>query len=74
MSLLRAAQRVAVGRSVRFTASNIARKESTSATQTAVDVAQQQASEITTVPPKEAVPADLISGAPGALCSRFSIL
>lgn len=67
MSLLRVVQRGATSRSAAFSASNIARKQSTSAPQAGVEVAQKQASEITTtVPPKEAVAADVISGAPGA--------
>ena len=67
MSLLHVVQRGAAGHSMRFAAANILRRESTSATEKGVEVAQQQPSEITTIPTKEAVPADLISGAPGAI-------
>ena len=72
MSLLRVVQRGAVARPARLAASSLVRMESTSAApQTGVDVAQQQPSEITTIPPKEAVPADIVSGAPGAFPSSY---
>ena len=71
MSLLRVVQRGAVARPARLAASSLVRMESTSTPQTGVDVAQQQPSEITTIPPKEAVPADIVSGAPGAFPSSY---
>ncbi|KAL5519842.1 hypothetical protein ACEPAG_1502 [Sanghuangporus baumii] len=71
MSLLRVVQRNAAARSMRFAVPNIVRMESTSSTpQTGVEVAQQQPSEITKVPPKEAVTADVVSGAPTELHHR----
>ncbi|KAH8114742.1 ETC complex I subunit conserved region-domain-containing protein [Phellopilus nigrolimitatus] len=68
MSLLRAVQRGVAGRSAAPSASIIARSASTDVTKTQTET---QASEITTtVPPKEAVTADVISGAPGELRHR----
>ncbi|KAI5117456.1 hypothetical protein M0805_005833 [Coniferiporia weirii] len=68
MSLLRAVQRGAAGCNA---ASALARFQSTSAPQTDVEVAQAKASEITTtILPKDAVTADVISGAPGELRHR----
>ncbi|EJC98520.1 uncharacterized protein FOMMEDRAFT_129473 [Fomitiporia mediterranea MF3/22] len=71
MSLLRAVHRSAATRGITSSLSCLARKESTSAPQTGVQVTEQQPSEITTtVPPKEPIPADMISGAPAELRRR----
>lgn len=70
MSLLRAVHRSAASRSVTSSILNIARKESTSASQTGVQVTERQPSEITTtVPPKDLVAAGVISGAPSVFLS-----
>lgn len=67
MSLLRAVQIGAASRRAAFSASTIVRSQSTATPQTGVEVADAPSSEITTtVPAKEAVTADAISGAPGS--------
>ena len=72
MSLLRVAQRAVAGRRTLLSTSSLARHESTAAPQadTEVTKASTEWTEIEYVPPREVVPADIVSGAP----SVFSIL
>lgn len=70
MSFLRVVQRNA-GRRTSFPAVTFSRAQSTSTTQTGVDVVQKASTEVTTtIPPKEAITADVISGAPVELRHR----
>ncbi|PAV17144.1 NADH dehydrogenase Fe-S 4 [Pyrrhoderma noxium] len=70
MSFLRIAQRN-TARRLAFQLPILARAQSTSAPQTGVDVVEKQSTEVTTtIPPKEAITADVISGAPAELRHR----
>ena len=71
MSFLRIAQHN-TARRLAFQLPILARAQSTSAPQTGVDVVEKQSTEVTTtIPPKEAITADVISGAPGMVFLHF---